>query len=291
MTSPSTVKGPSTVLSPTTPHTPTLNQTPRTILQYSTSDGAILSTPTQYMMTPGQHNGSEGAMPVQGWVIQHPGSVDNTGTVGVSDFVLMLFSLCLGLHPLQQALLLHQQQQYVQVRDRRCSVMAQGFCRSCCLHYGLFSRLQGQQQMYIQPSTPIVQPFSPMVSSVSTPRHHHPSTPMEYAPQPVTVLTAPPPPPPSQQVVSSAAMKLLQMPMSSLGKLLSGDKPAPSFPDPSSLKLPTPSLADGGDLFCRPLAESWWTVPLETCLRGVRQYYDNCCVLLLKALFYKGSAY
>ena len=90
MTSPSTVKGPSSVLSPSTPHTPTLNQTPRTVLHYSTSDGTVLSTPAQYMIASGQHNGSEGAMPVQGWVIQHPGSVDNTGTIGSLNFMDML---------------------------------------------------------------------------------------------------------------------------------------------------------------------------------------------------------
>lgn len=138
--------------------------------------------------------------------------------------------------------------------------------------------------MYMQSTsgTPTV-PFSPMVSvtmAQPAPSHHQPSTPIEYT-QPcaggVAIISAPPPPPPPQPSaaeVSSTAMRLLQTPMSSLGKLLSGDKPAPGFPDPSSLKLLPPTPSDGGDLFCRPLAESWWTVPLETCLRGVRHHFS-----------------
>ena len=89
VTSPPTSKPISSILSPSapttplTPHTPTnvlANHIPRTVLQYPTSDSVVMATPAgpaQYMIA-SQQNGSE-VMPVQGWVIQHPTPVDNTG--------------------------------------------------------------------------------------------------------------------------------------------------------------------------------------------------------------------
>ena len=153
---------------------------------------------------------------------------------------------------------------------------------------------QGQQQMYIQPvsGTPTLQLVSPMTTVApvpsSAPLPHQPSTPLvppDFAAQQqppkqhvggtVAIMAAPPPPPyPDQHpVVEESSIWVLQAPMSSLGKRLCGEKPGPSFPDPSSLTLAPPPPSDGGELFCRPLAESWWTVPLETCLRGVRVNY------------------